>query len=193
MDFERTIGWILLACRRDRKYSHDTIAEGTYPGYSVGKNALSDLGALGSPTAFLWNGMLLATSLLLIAGIVMFFRSKALDIPRRGATGVLFVLPAVGLMLVSLFPENLIPTIHFAGALMSFIFGGVSDVYAFRFTKGPFRYFSVLLGVISLLATPVLGVSQGHSSFVDFGVVERIVAYPLIIWYIAFAGYLMGN
>ncbi|MDA4118811.1 MAG: DUF998 domain-containing protein [Thaumarchaeota archaeon] len=87
----------------------NTIAEGTYPGYSVGKNALSDLGALGSPTAFLWNSMLLATSLLLIAGIVMFFRSKALDIPRRGATGVLFVLPAVGLTLVSLFPENLIP------------------------------------------------------------------------------------
>ena len=84
----------------------NTIAEGSYPGYSLRTNALSDLGAVGAPTALLWDGQLFVTGILSLAGIVLFFRSSSLKIPRRKLTSVLYALPPIGTIVVSLVPEN---------------------------------------------------------------------------------------
>ncbi|HXQ93411.1 MAG TPA: hypothetical protein VN739_10435, partial [Nitrososphaerales archaeon] len=62
----------------------------------------------------------------------------------------------------------------------------ISAIYAYRFTKSPFRYFSITLGVISLVAIPFLG----YSSLLGFGGIERLVVYPYTIWGIAFGAYL---
>jgi hypothetical membrane protein len=166
----------------------NTIAEGTYPDYNLRTNSLSDLGALGAPTALLWDSMLFLTGLFALLGIIIFFRSSALNIPRRKLARDLFILPPLGIILVSLFPENAVPAIHGLGALMVFLLAGPLIVYSFRFTTSPFRYFSVLLGAISFGSTPLLGVST-----VGFGLAERLIIYPLILWYITFAGYLMSR
>ncbi len=132
--------------------------------------------------------MLFVTGLLSLLGIIVLFRSPSLSIPRRTLTSVLFMLPPIGIILVSLFPENTILAVHMFGAFMVFTFGGILDVYAYRFTTPPFRYFSVLLGAISFGATFLLG-----GSLIAFGIAERLVVYPLILWYISFGGYLMSR
>jgi hypothetical membrane protein len=90
------------------------------------------------------------------------------------------------MLLVSLFPENSILAIHATGAFIVFVFGAISAIYSFRFTKSPFRYFSILLGMISLAALPLLA----DSSLLGFGGAERLVVYPYTIWALAFGAYL---
>jgi hypothetical membrane protein len=165
------------------------ISEGAYPGYSLGSNALSDMGAIGSPTFLLWNGQLLVTGVLSFMGVIIFLRSSSLPIPNTRIAWFLYTMPPLGSIVVSLFPENSILAIHAVGAFMVFIFGGLGSIYAYRFTKPPFRYLSVLLGAVSLLAMSLFGIP----SVVGFGVAERLVVYPFNIWTISFAGYLMSK
>ena len=165
------------------------ISEGTYPGYNLGTNALSDMGAIGSPTALLWNSQLLATGVLSFIGVMLFLRSSVLPIPNSRIAWLLYTMPPLGTIVVSLVPENSIVAIHAVGAFMVFIFGGLGSIYAYRFTKPPFKYLSVLLGAVSLLAILLFGIP----SVLGFGIAERLVVYPFNIWTISFAGYLMSN
>ena len=165
----------------------NTIAESVYPNYSVRTNALSDLGALGHSTTLLWDGQLLASGVLtLVAVILLVFRSSLSEFLGSVPIKLLYLLPPVGTIMVSVFPENSILAIHSVGAFVVFVFGAISAIYAYRFTKSPFRYFSVLLGVISLVAIPLLG----DGSLLGFGGAERLVVYPNTIWGIAFGAYL---
>ena len=171
----------------------NTVAEALYPGYDVGTNALSDLGALGAPTRFLWDGQLFATGVLTLAGIwILFFKSswtQKVGIKRGNIVSVIYLLPAIGTILVSLFPENYIPAVHSLSAFITFVMGGVSAVYAYRFTNAPYRYFSVALGAISLASIPLLATGAQFG----FGLVERLVVYPFVIWVITFGTYLMAK
>src|ERR1700730_13378069 len=55
----------------------NTIAESIYPNYNVGINALSDLGAVGQSTRYLWDGQLLATGILTFVGMwILVFNSS---------------------------------------------------------------------------------------------------------------------
>ena len=69
---------------------------------------------------------------------------------RRKLIGMLFLLPSIGSILVSLFPENFVLAIHALGALIVFLMGGIIAIIAYKLTEPPFRYFSVLLGIIAL-------------------------------------------
>jgi hypothetical membrane protein len=152
---------------------------------------LSILGALGTNTRFLWDGQLFTVGVLSFLGVYLFFfKSTYLQISRRKLTGVFFLLPSVGTIIVSLVPENLNINLHTLGAFVNFLFGAVTAIYAFRFIKdSPFRYFSLVLGIISLGSIPFLS----GSSFLGFGGVERLVVYPLGIWGLGFGAYLMQN
>jgi hypothetical membrane protein len=166
----------------------NTIAESIYPNYSIGQNALSDLGALGQSTAILWDGQLLVSGIITLAGMLLLvFRSTYSQKISKPAKN-LFLLPAIGVIIVSLFPENTILAIHSLGALLNFLTGGLAAIYSFKFTTSPFRYFAVLLGVVSLAAIPFLG----SHPVIGFGGVERLVAYPAIIWGMGLGAYLMG-
>jgi hypothetical membrane protein len=165
----------------------NTIAESIYPNYIVRTAPLSDLGAIGHSTTFLWNGQLFVTGILGLVGIcLLVFRSSLLEYLQSTPVKILYFLPNIGTVIVSLFPENSILAIHALGAFMTFVFGAISAIYAFRFTKSPFRYFCVLLGAISLTAIPFFGAP----SLLGFGGVERLVVYSNTIWAIAFGAYL---
>ncbi len=168
----------------------NTIAEAVYPNYSVRTNALSDLGALGHSTSILWDGQLFVGGVLsIIAMSILVFRSSLSEFVPGKPVKILYLLPSVGTIIVSIFPENTILAVHSIGALIAFVFGGVSAIYAFKFTKSPFRYFSILLGVISLAAIPLLG----DSSLIGFGGMERLVVYPYVIWGMTFGAYLTAT
>jgi hypothetical membrane protein len=164
-----------------------TVAEAEYPGYSIANNALSDLGALGQPTTLLWNGSLFVAGLLQFLGMLAMVGNTYLIDVRRRLAYLLYLVPPIGTMIVAVFPENWILAAHVVGALMALLIGGVSALYSYTFTESPFRYFAVLLGVISLGSFALLGAGPA----VGFGLVERLVVYPVDIWLIAFAGYLM--
>lgn len=165
----------------------NTIAESIYPGYNVGHDALSNLGAIGVNTRFLWDGQLFVSGLLSLIGVALFFfRSKALDISRRNVVSIFYILPTLGAITVSLFPENYNTTVHTIGAFITFVFGGIIAIYSGRFIKSPFRYFSIILGLITLIS-----LSQISNSALGFGEVERLVVYPVVLWELTFGTYLM--
>ena len=165
----------------------NTIAESIYPDYSVRADALSDLGALGHPTTFLWNGQLFVCGVLSLVGMsLIVFRSSLSEFVPGKSLRILFLLPSFGTLIVSLFPENTILAIHSFGSFTVFVFGAISAIYAFKITKSPFRYFSLILGLISLVAIPLLA----DSSLLGFGGMERLVVYPYTIWGIGFGAYL---
>ncbi len=168
----------------------NTVAEGVYPNYVVGTRALSDLGALGMNTTVLWDGQLLVAGLLLLSGMYLLFNRSQfrVGLARVKWVGALFILPGVGAILVSLGPENsALGLLDVIGSLMAFFLGGVSAIYAYRLTSAPFRYFSVALGATALVVLPVVFVSTG-----EFGLIERLVVYPYILWVVSFGSYLLA-
>ncbi|MFI5421904.1 MAG: DUF998 domain-containing protein, partial [Nitrososphaerales archaeon] len=151
----------------------NTIAESIYPNYNIGQNALSDLGALGQSTALLWDGQLLISGIITLLGMWLLVFRSAYNQKISKPAKILFLLPAIGVMIVSLFPENTILAIHSLGALLNFLAGGLAAIYSYKFSTSPFRYFAVLLGIVSLSAIPFLG----SHPVIGFGGVERLVAY----------------
>ncbi len=169
----------------------NTIAEGLYHSYSVAKNALSDLGAIGASTNILWNGQLFVTGVLLFVGMYLLFYRTTWElgtIKRRNLLAIVYLLPGVGTIVVSLFPENSILVIHGTAALVVFILGAVGAMYSYRLVHPPLRHFSVVLGIISLVSIPIF--LAGGPSFL--GLMERLVVYPFMLWLISFGSYLIA-
>jgi len=174
-----------------------TVAEGLYPNYSVASDTLSTLGFIGAKTFFLWNSQLFVTGLLLLLGMyILFYKSQfRLGIRRPSLVGILFLLPGVGAILPSLVPGNITNSLgifHDVGAFIVFILGGISTVYSYKLTNASLRYFSLVLGVVSLVMIPVYIASPHHVAGSISGTLERLIAYPYFLWVISFGSYLIG-
>jgi hypothetical membrane protein len=158
------------------------LAEGGLPAYSVSQNAISDLG-VGS-SAGLFNASVFLLGVLMVGGAFYFHRTHG----KRWLT-VLFFLSGAGAMGVGLFPETT-GTPHGISALVAFLFGGVSTIATFIVIRGPLRWMSVLLGSVALVALALFagGVYLG----IGLGGMERMIAYPVLLWVTAFGGYLMS-
>ena len=74
--------------------------------------------------------------------------------------------------------------------MLTFIAGGLCGVLAYRVTTAPFRYVSAMLGLVSLGSLLLSGPLS--ASDLGAGGVERWVAYPVVLWVVAFGGYLLG-
>lgn len=163
----------------------NTIAESVYPNYSVRLNFLSDLG-VGQQTALMWNASVLLLGILVILGSYYLFRGTG-----RQKFIVPFLLAGLGLIVLAIFNENTIIAVHAIGAYMSFIFGGVSAILSYRLTRAPFRYFTTILGVITLIA--IVFFTAGQYLGVGVGGMERMIVYPELIWLVSFGAYLMSG
>lgn len=166
------------------------IAEFLYPGYSNSQNYISDLGAtcrntcvIHEPTATIFNTsvVLLGICIIVIAyalwrefGSIIF--SVLLGFTGSGAAGV------------GLFPETY-GSLHLAVSFMVFFFGGLSAVASYWFAKAPFSYFSVVLGLVCLAALAVFGLDMNLG--LGPGGMERMIAYPVLLWGVGFGAYLM--
>lgn len=170
------------------------IAESIYPHYSISTNFLSDLGVWGNSSAFVFNPSIMLLGLAVIAG--SYFLSKDLKIR---AIPILLAATGVGYLLVGIFPENTLiwlgkPIIHSIGALLAFSGGGVAAISFYKITKGPYRYITVILGAVILLAA-VLFVITSQYNYLGLGVggMERVNVDPALISLIGFGGYLLGK
>jgi hypothetical membrane protein len=174
-------------------------AEVLYPNYST-RQDISDLGStqppdpvIHEPSATLFNSTMLVTGTLVVVAAVFVYRTTG----RRGFPLALGIF-GVGAFGVGVFPGNVTPW-HGLFALLTFSSGGITVVLSSRVVNGPFSLLCGLFGGISLLFLASvffygLVVGGPHPlAFLGSGGIERWVAYPLILWTLAFGGYLLGT
>ena len=90
---------------------------------------------------------------------------------------------------VGIFPENY-PLEHGIFSLVVFLFGGLAAIAAFKIERRPLNYFSVAIGAFSviMLVLYVFGYYLGLGP----GGMERIVAYPELLWGVALGGHMIS-
>lgn len=174
-------------------------AEVLYPNYTT-RQDISDLGStrppnpvIHEPSATIFNSTMLLTGLIVILSSYLLYR--AMD--RRGfpVTLAIFGLGAFG---VGVFPGNVAPW-HGLFALLTFFMGGITVLLSARVVSRPFSFLCGVFGGVSLLILISvfffgLVVDGPHPlEFLGAGGIERWVVYPLILWLLAFGGYLLAE
>lgn len=170
----------------------------TYP-YSTAGNTISDLGStwqpgdqVREPSATIFNTTMIVTGLMIAAGAVAIRKATG----SRALT-VATTLLGVFVFLVGIFPGNEIngspdtSGVHPVVASLTFLIGGVAAILAGRSARPPFRYISIGLGAVALLAL-VLSGWLGDTRLGEGGI-ERWVAYPIVLWLVAFGAYVLGE
>ena len=157
------------------------VSEALCPGYHV-TQMISDLG-VGS-TALVYNSSIIVFGVILIAAAYL-LQKEGTDI----WFSALMALIGIGAIGVGIFPENT-GTPHVLSAMIVFISGGIVAIISFRVFLAPWAWFSGALGVITLaaiillLAKCYLGLGAGG--------MERMIAYPLILWVLGSGAFLMA-
>lgn len=175
------------------------LAETVYPGYSVSSNFISDLGPpcpSGIACGSQYSWMIFDTSIILlgILGLVTAYYIQRY-FKWKPATG-LFVLSAIGLIGVGIFNETAPFDLHGIFSLITFLGIGLAAVVSFWLQKPPLSYFSVILGMVTLIMLifylPGTGDDFGNLFGIGPGGLERMIVYPTLLWGVAFGGHLMG-
>lgn len=157
------------------------VSEALFPNYHVTR-MISDLG-VGS-TAFIFNSAIFGFGLMLIAAAYLLHTA---GINRWFL--VLLALTGLGSAGVGIFPENIIVP-HSICAITVFVCGGLCAILGYRVFSRPWSWFSPILGIITLVAVVLLGAKVYPG--LGAGGMERMIAYPLIIWAIGTGAYLMA-
>jgi hypothetical membrane protein len=158
------------------------IAEARYPGgYSVATNALSNLG-VGQTTLFYSAWIAVCGAFVLIGSLLG---------RRTLGTGLTITLAVAGACVVGvgLFPIRTSAP-HEVFAIGSFVFAAVSAIISYRVLRPPLSHFSVGLGIIALVAIVLL--VTHHDLGIGKGGMERMIAYPILLWALGFGGALIG-
>src|SRR2546421_8230796 len=160
-----------------------TVAESVSPGYSVSQNYISDLGV--GPAALIFDPSIILVGVLVLATAWFLWRAVGDRI-----LSIVVALGGAGAIAVGVFTEAF-GVVHEIVSLWTFIFIGLSAIFAARIVRPPFRYLSLVLGVLSLVA---LGLFIANA---DLGLgpvrMERMIVWPLLVCGTAFGGYLFGS
>lgn len=168
------------------------LAESWYPGYSSRIDYVSDLGT--GPTALIYNAsvFLLGVCLFLAA----YFMMKSMNIRVQP---LLLALTGVGAMGVGVFPANMQP-LHSVFTLIAILFGALTAISSYQIQNPPISYFSVILGLVSLVAVvifmPYLGLPFGSTETylgMTKGSMERWAIWPILAWVIGTGSHMVTN
>ena len=197
MDLTNPGFWLFLAGLEILLLVH--IAEFLYPGYSVSKNYISDLGVGPQPSKAIFTfAIIVFGALALVAA--NFLRD---DVPSS-PLWILIAIAAIGAIGVGFFNEQTvmvkgIPVLHFIFAFLAFGFGNIAAIYSFTMVSAPFSYFCMILGVIGFGALvliglmPLLSKQGGKGSRLGIGGIERMTFYPAMFWLLGFGAFLMAT
>ena len=170
------------------------ISEAIYPGYSVGQQAMSDLGdwSLAGNSAAIYDVSIILLGMFVIVGAYFIQR-----IFKNRLFTSLGVMTGVGCVGVGVVAENISLPIHDVFALVTFVFAAASAIMSYKFEKSPLFYVSVILGVVTLLATVLLisgyRVNSGFYLGIGLGGMQRFIIYPTLLWLLGFGAYLIGD
>jgi hypothetical membrane protein len=170
--------------------------------YSWLHNTISDLGntvcgpyggrAICSPRHNLMNASFI------VLGVTMFQGAMLLYYEFRRQPGNIIgftsmTLAGFGTILVGLFPENSIGSLHYLGALLPFFVGNLGILILGFSLDAPrwLRLYSVITGIVTLIA---LAFFVTHTYLgLGIGGLERLTGYPQTIWLIIFGIYISAN
>ena len=158
------------------------IAEALYPGYSTSENYISDLGV--GPSSLIFNSSLFLLGALTVCGAYLIQRASDFRL-----FSILAAITGIGAMGVGLFTEDA-GVVHAVFSFITFLFAGLSAIMSYKLQKPPFSYFSVILGVVVLLALVLF--ASGTFLGLGKGGMERMIAYPALLWAIGFGGHLIS-
>ena len=172
-------------------------AETKYPVFRhyTTRQEISDLGGTGpperlvtQPSAMIFDTIMLIAGVLLLAGAFVLWQ-----LYRDRLLTVAAALFGAGAFLVGVFPGNTTP--HWFVALIAFVFSALTAIAAFRVTSAPFRFISLSVGLLSLIALIVsyLGDSNPIAKSIGIGGVERWVVFPVVLWLACYGGYLLAS
>lgn len=173
------------------------VAEALYPGYSVSRNYISDLGV--GPSADIFNSSVFLLGLAAVASV--YYLRKCF--PGNRVFHAFMFLCGFGAMGVGVFSEKF-GIIHTIFSLTTFVFGSLSAIASFKVQRKPFSYFSLALGIISIISLTIFvafelseylmsSLSQFNYLGLGWGGMERMIVYPVLVWALGFGGYLMGE
>ncbi len=160
------------------------------PDYSVRQDAISDLGVI-SQTALLFNTSLFLFGLFLLP-VAYFYHTEHCKL----WVTIIFICSSIGAIGVALFPLNN-PMIHTIFALLTFVFCNLIPLSISTMLPRPLNILSIVPGILGLffLIVQVLGDSNILNLYglIGHGGSERMIVYPVLLWLVAFGGYLMAS
>jgi hypothetical membrane protein len=69
-----------------------------------------------------------------------------------------------------------------------------NGIISYKITKPTFRYLSVILGAATLTAAVLFATTRDVGYLgIGIGGMERMMAYPTLLWIISYGGYLLGT
>ena len=170
------------------------LAETQFPGYSVAKNTLSDLGGTLSPiepSAIIFNLSVILLGILSLAAVYLILKSGGCRLFSS-----CLIIAAIGALGVGLFPEYT-GGAHTFFSLITFLFGSLAVIFSYRLGLNiPMVIVSMVTGLMALFIILLFIVSSGTSSVIIYlgvGGAERFIAYPVLFYIIALGGYLTSR
>ena len=177
----------------------EMIAEFVYPGYSVSANYISDLGppcsnGVTCPSHTSWY--IFDSSIALMGVCVLITAYFLYRYFRWKPITVLVAVAGIGALGVGIFNETAPFMLHDIFSVLTFMGIGLTALVSYRLQRPPLGYFSIILGLVTLVSmvlyVPDYGVSVGGSLGIGPGGLERLIVYPVLLWSIAFSGHLMA-
>ena len=166
------------------------LAAAMAPNYDFNAGAISDLGVF-SETALLFNASLVVVGLLNVVGGYVLYRGHG----KRWLLGV-FAVAGLGAVGTGLFPLDA-GDLHSLFALLAFVFFNVQALAVATQVDGVMRALSALAGLLGLafVVLMVIGDSGNTAVFgpIGHGGTERMIVYPVMLWLVAYGGYLLGT
>jgi len=170
------------------------LAETQFSGYSVSKNALSDLGGTVppvEPSAIIFNLSIIILGILGLAAVYLILKSGGCRLFSS-----CLAIAAIGAVGVGLFPEYT-GSAHIFFSLLTFLFGSLAVIFSYRLGLNiPMVIVSFVTGLMSLLILISFIVSFEANpliTYLGFGGAERFIAYPVLFYIIALGGYLTSR
>jgi hypothetical membrane protein len=166
------------------------LAASLAPAYDFNGGAISDLGVIRQ-TALLFNVSLLFVGALNIAGGYLLYRARG-----HAWVLVLFILAGLGAIGAGAFPLST-GDLHSIFALFAFVFFNLEAIACALVVRGPMRLISAMAGTIGIgfVVVMVIGDAGNPAVFgpMGHGGAERMIVYPVMLWLMAFGGYLLAG
>ena len=166
------------------------LAASMAPQYDINGGAISDLGVIGE-TALLFNVSLVVVGVLNVAAGLVLYRATG----RRSILAV-FAVAGLGALGAGLVPLD-VSGLHGIFALAAFLFFNIEAILIGAVVSGPMRAVSWIVGLtgIGFVGLMVIGDAGNPGVFgaIGHGGAERMIVYPVMLWLLAFGGYLMAG
>lgn len=161
------------------------LSETLYPGYNTSLQTISSLGV--GPSAAIFNISILLLGVLGLIGVYFYHQVYKLNL-----FSILLGLAYSGAIGVGLFTEaSATFNLHVIFSFMTYVFGGMAAIVSYKQQKHPMSTFSMILGAFSLLAIIIL--ASGNYLGLGLGGMERMVAYPLLLWLVGFGSQIISK